>query len=272
MNKSSRGIISQTLQDLFYFPEMGRGVICVWRRNFLYFRYTLFTTLAWIFVEPLLYVFAFGYGLGKFVTHIDGMSYVQFIAPAMMATSGMFVAFFEGTYATFTKLSRQSTLSTIILTPVSPDEVTLGEILWCSSKAFLSVVSVAIVLLFMGLISIAHVLPALGVLFVLCWVFASLGVWLASLARSYEWFTYAQSGFILPMSLFCGTFFPLSRLPPTIHRLAMILPLTHAMQSVRMFTAGEFHAQFLINMMYLVFLGIVFTNLAAARIDRRLVV
>ncbi len=268
MNK----LATQTLKDLFHLPHVGRGIICVWRRNFLYFRYTLITTLAWIFIEPLLYVFAFGYGLGHFVSKINGTSYVEFIAPAMMATSGMFVAFFEGTYGTYTKLTRQNTLATIILTPVSPDEVTLAEILWCTSKAFLSVVSVAIVLLLMKLLPVRPLFPMLAVLFLNCWVFAALGVWLASLARSYEWFTYAQSGFILPMSLFCGTFFPLSQLPPTIHRFAMFLPLTHAMQSVRMFAAGEFHAQFAINMLYLIFLGVVFTNLAAARFDRRLVV
>ena len=264
--------IGQTLRDLFYFPQLGRGIICVWRRDFLYFRYTVLTTLAWIFVEPLLYVFAFGYGLGKFVTHIDGMSYVQFIAPAMMATSGMFVAFFEGTYGTFVKLARQNTFSTIILTPVSTDEVTIGEILWCTSKAALSVISVAIVLVLMGLLPTANIAPILGVLFILCWVFAAFGVWLASIARSFEWFTYFQSGFILPMSLFCGTFFPISRLPRPVYRLALFLPLTHAMQSVRMFVAGEFHAQFIINVMYLIFLGVVFTNLAAAQFNRRLVV
>src|SRR5690606_36966400 len=110
--------------------------------NFLFFRYTLFTALGWIFVEPLLYLFALGYGLGRFVTEIDGQSYAQFIAPAMMATTGMFVAYFEGTYATFTKFARQNTFQTMILTPMDPDEVVVGEIAWCTSKAFLSVVSV----------------------------------------------------------------------------------------------------------------------------------
>ncbi len=264
--------IGQTLADIFYFPQFGRGILSVWRRDFLYFRYTILTTLAWIFVEPLLYVFAFGYGLGHFVEHINGMSYIRYIAPAIMATSGMFVGFFEGTYGTFIKLARQNTFSTIILTPVGTDEVAIGEILWCTTKACLSVISVAIVLVLLGLMPTANMAPVLGVMFLTCWVFAAFGVWLASIARSFEWFTYFQSGFILPMSLFCGTYFPLSRLPHPIYVFAMFLPLTHAMQSSRMFLAGDFNAQFFINMMYLVFLGVVFTNLAAARFNRRLVV
>ncbi len=261
----------QILSDVFYFPKFGRGVQCVWRRNFLYFRETIFTSVAWIFIEPLLYLFALGYGLGRFVNQIDGLSYAEFIAPSMMATSGMFVAFFEGTYATFTKMNRQNTYQTIILSPISPDEVLIGEILWITSKAFLSVVSVAVVLTLMGLLPIYKILPALGVLLLMCWVFAAVGVWLASLAKSYEWFTYSQSGLIMPMSLFCGTYFPLSQLPKGLLYLAYALPLTHVMMSVRMFLHGEFSSVFLINVIYLFALGALFTNLAVARFARRLV-
>ncbi|OFZ18054.1 MAG: hypothetical protein A2Z20_08025 [Bdellovibrionales bacterium RBG_16_40_8] len=259
------------ISDVFYFPKFGRGVICVWRRNFLYFRYTLFTSLTWIFIEPLLYLFALGYGLGKFVTQIDGQNYAQFIAPAMMATSGMFVAFFEGTYSTYTKLTRQNTYQTIILTPISPDELVLGEILWVTSKAFISVVSVAIVLTVMGLVPIDSLLESLGVLLLMCWVFAAMGVWLATMAKSYEWFSYSQSGFITPMSLFCGTYFPLSQLPQVLKYFSYTLPLTHGLMSVRMFFAGEWNSMFFVNVGYLLMLGVILTNLASARLERKLV-
>lgn len=262
---------SRTLADVFYFPKLGRGAACVWRRNFLYFKETIFTSIAWIFVEPLLYLFALGYGLGRFVNQIDGLSYAEYIAPSMMATSGMFVAFFEGTYSTFTKMNRQFTYQTIILTPVSVDEVILGELAWITSKAFLSVISVAIVLAAMGLLPILKLLPALGVLLLMCWVFAAIGMWLASLAKSYEWFTYSQSGFIMPMSLFCGTYFPINQMPAALEYFSYLLPLTHVMMSVRMFLHGELNSLFVINVIYLVLLGALFTNLAAARFARRLV-
>ena len=271
MTNSPASFFSQTAADIFYFPQLRRGIFAVWLRNFLFFRYTLTATLAWIFLEPILYVVAFGYGLGHFIAHINGMSYVQFVAPAMMATSGMLVAYLEGTYGTFMKLTRQNTYSTIILTPVSSDEVAVAEILWCASKAAIGVVAVAIVLVAFGILPVGNVLPALGVLFLLCWVFAALGVWLACMSTSFEWFIYFQSGLIIPMSLFCGTFFPLSRLPHSVYNLVLLLPLTHAMQSVRMFLAGDFRAQFFINIMYLILLGIAFTNLAAARLRRRLI-
>lgn len=268
---TKRRFLRQFFADLFEFPTWGRGVHCVWWRNFLYFQQTVLTTIGWIFVEPMLYLFALGYGLGRFVAEIDGQSYAHFIAPAMMATSGMFVAFFEGTYSTYTKLTRQNTYQTIILTPVSPEEVGLGEIFWVTTKAFMSVLSVAIVLTFMGLMPAERLVGPLGMLFLMCWVFAAFGVWLAALAHSYEWFSYSQSGFVTPMSLFCGTYFPLSQLPKGLIYVAYALPLTHGLMSVRMFLADEFNSNFFINFGYLFFLGIFLTNLAVASLKRKLI-
>lgn len=263
--------IAQALRDVFYFPTWGRGVLCIWRRNFLYFRYTLFTTLAWIFVEPLLNLFALGYGLGHFVTNINGLTYAEFIAPAMMAVSGMFVAFFEGTYPTYTKMHRQNTYQTIILTPVSPDEVAMGEIFWITSKAFLSVVSVAIVFAFMGLVQPERLPLALAVLLLMCWVFAAFGIWLSTIAKSYESFSYSQSGIIMPMSLFCGTYFPLEQLPAAVKYMTYLFPLTHGLMSVRILFSNEFHSIFFINILYLLVTAILLSNLAVARFARQLI-
>lgn len=263
--------ITQTLKDFICLPSWGRGVLCVWGRNFLYFRYTILTTVAWIFVEPLLNLFALGYGLGHFVTDINGLTYAEFIAPAMMSISGMFVAFFEGTYPTYTKMYRQNTYQTIILTPISPDEVALGEIFWITSKAFLSVVSVGIVFTLMGLVRPEHLPLSLAVLLIMCWVFASMGVLLATIAKSYESFSYSQSGVIMPMSLFCGTYFPLEQLPTAAQFIAYLLPLTHGLMSVRMIFSNELHSVFFINIFYLLVVAILLSNLAVARFARLLI-
>jgi lipooligosaccharide transport system permease protein len=271
MNLVNRILQSQLSDDIFYFPQWGRGLWCVWRRNFLYFRYTLWTAMSWIFLEPLLYLFALGYGLGTFIDNIEGMRYAEFIAPAMLATTGMFVAFFEGTYGTYTKLSRQNTFNTIILTPVSPDEIALGEIAWCASKALLSVVAVGTVVTVLQLMTVKALLPSIAILALMCWVFAALGVWLAGMARSYETFTYLNSGFITPMSLFCGTYFPLSQLPQAVQIVAHVFPLTHALSAVRMIVRGHIEPEIFLNIGYLIFVAILATNLASARLERKLI-
>jgi lipooligosaccharide transport system permease protein len=259
------------INDLLYFPYWGKGIYYVWRRNFLYFRYTLLAAASWMFMEPLLYLSALGYGLGRFVSEVDGQSYAEFIAPAMMATTGMMVSFFDAAYGTFTKLARQNTYHTIILTPVSTDEVTLAEIIWCASKGFLSSVAVSFVVVLLGLAPIENIFPTFLILALTCTLFGALGVFFATLAKSYDWFIFAQSGLIIPMSLFCGTYFPLSELPMGGQMFAYLFPLTHTIESTRMFLRGEFSAQFFINLSYLILVTTALTNMASARMRRKLI-
>ncbi|MEK6553842.1 MAG: ABC transporter permease, partial [Bdellovibrionota bacterium] len=201
----------------------------------------------------------------------EGMRYAEFIAPAMLTTTAMFVGFFEGTYGSYTKLSRQNTFHTILLTPVMPDEIVLGEIAWAASKAFISVMAVGVVIVSLGLISVQALFPSLLILALLCWTFASIGVFLAAVAKSYETFTYLTSGFITPMSLFCGTYFPLSQLPQALQMLAQLLPLTHGLSAIRIIIRGEVNPQLLVDGFYLLFVGVIFTNLAAAKLQKKLI-
>lgn len=262
---------TEWIDDVLYFPKLGRGVWCVWRRNFMYFRYTFLTAMSWIFVEPLMYLFALGYGLGHFIPEIEGASYAVFIAPAMLATTAMFIGFFEGTYGTYTKLSRQNTFHTIIMTPIGPDEIVVGEIAWAATKAFLSVLGVGIVVVVLGLVTVQALLPSLIVLALLSWVFASIGVFLAAVAKSYETFTYLSSGLITPMSLFCGTYFPFEQLPQGVQLFAQVLPLTHGLAAVRMLIRGDLQPTFFLNIGYLLFVAILFTNLAASKMSKKLI-
>ena len=259
-------------QDLLHFPKPGSGTVAVWHRNFLYFKHTLLIAMSWIFIEPILYLFALGFGLGQFVPSIEGVTYAEFIAPAMMAISGMYVGFFEGTYSTFTKMTRQNTYQTIVLAPVSSDEIVLGEILWISTKAFFSITSVALVLVLMGLIQTQYLLGVIAVLVLMSWVFAAMGVWLASIAKSYEWFSYLQSAFITPMSLFCGTYFPLSQMPDGLIYLSYALPLTHGLMAGRTLLSGEIGSSLMLNLLYLFFAALFFTSLAAAKFKKKLIV
>lgn len=263
--------MSSLIKDLFYFPSYGYGAFVVWRRNYLYFRYTLFAALSWIFLEPLLYLVALGFGLGTFVTEINGQSYAQFIAPALMGITAMFVGFFEGSYGTYTKLTRQNTLHTIIVAPISPDEVTIGEIAWATTKAFLSVLAVTVVTVSLGLVSFTHLGLALIFLLITCWVFAAFGVVLATAAKSYDWFIYYQSGLITPMSLFCGTYFPLDQYPTAVKSIAYLLPLTHTLEAIRAIFKGDYYPHLILNFIVLAFLGVFLTHVASARMKRKLI-
>lgn len=221
------------LKDYFSVPKVTDGALQVWSRNFLYFKKTWLVSFFWIVIEPTIYLGAIGFGLGSFVNNMGGMSYVEFYFPALLATTAMMVAFFESTYGNYTKLTHQKTYATIMLTRIGPEEIVAGELLWAASKGFFGVLGVAGVAAFFGLVDSYRILLALPVLFLTSILFSCVGMVFTSFARNYDSFVYSTSGFIVPMSLLSGTYFPLEQLPATLRYIAYLLPLTHAVAAVR---------------------------------------
>jgi lipooligosaccharide transport system permease protein len=126
-------------------------VIQVWLRNFLFFRKTFLVSLFWTILEPLMYLVAIGFGLGRFVEQIEGLTFIEFYYPGLLASTAMMVAYFEGTYPNYTKLTYQKTFSTMLLTPLNPNQILFGEILWAATKGFFAVCGVITVSLLFGL-------------------------------------------------------------------------------------------------------------------------
>lgn len=258
------------IRDIFHFPMVGRGIVAVWLRNFHYFAQSFAKSLLWMTVEPVFYLLAFGYGVGQLIGPIDKLPYVEFFAPALLAKSGMMIAFFETTYSSYTRMTRQNTFNTILISTVSAQELILGEILWATFKGTFSVVTVGGIAYSLGLIHSPYLVGALGILILMCWVFSAMGILVTSYVKSYDGFIYANSGLIVPMSLFCGTFFPLSLLPQAIQNGLMALPLTHGVMSARILLSGNLEPVVFINIGILVFMAIVLTNWSVARMVRRL--
>ncbi|HEY8271473.1 MAG TPA: ABC transporter permease [Pseudobdellovibrionaceae bacterium] len=251
-------------------PKINSGFIRVWSRNFLYFRKTWTVSLFWVVLEPLMYLGAIGFGLGAFVSNINGHSYVDFFFPGLLCSTGMMVAFFEGTYGGFTKLTHQRTYSTIMLTRIGPEEIAFGELLWSCTKGYFSVCGVALVAAFFGLIDTWRIFPALAVLLILCWLFSSIAMIMTSIARNYDSFIYSTSGFIVPMSLLSGTYFPIEQLPGGLKYLAYLFPLTHAVQAVRGLLQEGFTTAVSIHVLVLLVLGLLLMNIAIYRIRHKL--
>jgi lipooligosaccharide transport system permease protein len=221
------------ISKLFAIPRFNEGALKVWQRDFLYFKKTWLVSLFWIVLEPVIYLGAMGFGLGAFVNNINGMSYIEFFFPALLATTAMLVAFFESTYGNYTKLTHQRTYATIMLTRIGPDEIVAGELLWAASKGFFSVLGVTVVAIFFGLIENYKILLALPVLFIISCLFSCIGMIFTSIARNYDSFIYSTSGLIVPMSLLSGTYFPLDQLPTGLRYIAYLSPLTHGVAAVR---------------------------------------
>ncbi|MFO1518436.1 MAG: ABC transporter permease [bacterium] len=222
--------------------------------------------------EPLLYLFALGFGVGRYVTGIDGMSYAEFIAPALVVASVMNTATFETTYSSYTRMAVQKTFDAIAVTPLSFRQIVMGEILWAATKG---VLSGAVILLVFSAARLVHS-PWAPVVLVVCFVegilFSSLGMLATSIAKSYDFFTYYFTLFISPMFLLSGTFFPLKGLPGWITKAAWFLPLTHAITGAREIFLGHFNSTLAFSLLWLVLLTVVISAVAVVRMEKRLFV
>lgn len=204
----------------------------VWLRNFLFFRKTFLVSLFWTVLEPLMYLAAIGFGLGRFVEQIEGLTFIDYYYPGLLASTAMMISYFEATYPNYTKLTHQKTYAMMLLTPLTEKQILFGEILWAASKGFLAVCGVSAVSLLFGLFKF-QILLTLPFLFLLCLVFSAFGMVMISVARNYDSFIFSTSGIIIPMSLISGTYFSIQDLPVFLKGLAYVLPLTHGVSLTR---------------------------------------
>jgi lipooligosaccharide transport system permease protein len=190
-------------------------------------------------LEPILYLLAFGFGLGGFIPSIQGQSYIAFIAPALVAISVMNGSFFECTFASFVRMYFQKTFDAIVATPVSVEEVVAGELLWGATRATFNTTIVLAVVAAFGLISSPLFLLVIPLAFFGGLMFASMAMCFTSVAPNIDFFNFPSFLFLTPMFFLCGTFFPLTSLPSAAQGAAMVLPLTHVVNITRGLVSGH---------------------------------
>jgi lipooligosaccharide transport system permease protein len=217
-------------------PKLTYRVWTVWRRNLDVFMKTIHVNFLPALFEPILYLTAFGFGLGALITStIPGYgSYIQFIGPGLIAIAVMYGSFFECTYGSFVRMYYQKTFDAIIATPVSVEEVIAGELLWGATRAAINGTIVLAVVAAFGLVSspLALLVPVLAFFGGL--LFASLGMCFTALAPNIDFFNFPAFLFITPMFLLSGTFFPLSPFPVPLQFTALaVFPLTHVVDLTR---------------------------------------
>ena len=187
-------------------------------------------------VTPILYIFAFGLGLGKSIS-FDGGSYLNFIIPGIIALNSMNISFNSvGTPLNMAKLYHK-TFEEYLTAPISSWAFVLGKILAGSLRGFLS----SIIIIVIGYIFGAHLQIGASFILVLilnCLVFASLAVIAAMSMSSHEDMANFSTYVMVPMSFLCGTFFKSDSLPLGLKYFVNLLPLTPASVSLRALSQG----------------------------------
>lgn len=216
-----------------------RRAFRVWQRNFTVFTKLYKSSLALNFAEPILYLWAMGLGLGAYVKEINGLPYINFIAPGMIASSSMFAAVYECTYGTFVRMTYQKTFDAILATPVNIYDLVAGELMWGAAKSVIYGTIIMIVISALGLVDSAVIVAVLPVLFISGLIFAEISMIFVAIVPGIDSFNYFYTLFMTPMFLFSGIFFPLDNLPPLVSRIAFFTPLYHMVNVCRSFSQGQ---------------------------------
>jgi lipooligosaccharide transport system permease protein len=223
-------------------PDWIWGVWCVWRRYFAVFVKSLPYYLVTTFLEPLLYLVSFGFGVGSLVgnVHTQGteLSYRSFIFSGVIAQTVLFQGFYEGAFGAFVRMYYQRIFQAIAITPITLTEVLWGELLWDASKATVAAEVVALIGVLTGDFPVVAMLMLLPVVFLSSLLFSAMGLAAAAFSRSIDALSYPQYLLVFPMFLFCGVFYPIDALPGALQSIAWFFPLTSVNSLVRTLTLG----------------------------------
>lgn len=214
------------------------GASQVAARNLIVWRRYAAASALGNFGEPLLYLVALGYGLGRVVPPINGQSYAEFLAPGLIVSTVMYTATFEGTFGAYTRLTTQGTFDAILATPVTVPEIVAGEVIWGGIKSMFGASVVLAVVTVFGLVPSWLALCAIPLGFVAGAMFYAMALSMTALSKSYEFFNYYFTLLVAPMFLFSGVFFPLEQAPRWALALAQVLPLTHVVAISRALVRG----------------------------------
>ncbi len=257
-------------RDLWFWPKLGSGAINVWSHNFLIFKQAPIVNFLWVSIEPLVYLFAIGTGIGSLISEVNGLTYFDFFFPGLLAITAMITTSYETTHGTYNRAHFSKTFSNLFLTPISSTDLLLGEILWAAFKGILSVLTLLIVLYFGKQITLTQLVSLFATSILLCWFFSSLGLLFTSVVRSSESFIYYQAGFLIPMAMLCNTYFPMSIYPPSMQALIKIFPLTQGVFLFRAIMEGKFEYSFYLSIIYFLLLSQLFTNWSIQRMSKKI--
>jgi lipooligosaccharide transport system permease protein len=223
----------------------------IWRarrlveRNIMVYRHQWIIIFSGVF-EPIFYLLGIGLGIGGIVGEIPAVfvggrtdvSYLAYVAPALVATAAMNGAVFETIFNVFFKLNYAKTYDGVLATPMGITEIALGEMMWALLRAALYAVAMFIIMLVAGLILSPWGLLMVPAALLVAAAFAAAGLAGTSYLRTVNDFDVPMGLIVMPMFLFSGTFFPVGVYPEPLQWLMQLNPLYHAIHLIRGLSLG----------------------------------
>jgi len=212
--------------------EFFRDTYYVMWGDLMFMKHTALNILISSVMSPLLYLLAFGYGLGMGL-EVDGLPYIAYIIPGIAALTSLSASFSYVSARLNVQRLYYRSLDEMLMCPISTSAIVLGKSFHGVIRGLIS----SSIIFAIGLAMVPeylHLTPLYIVCIVTsCFVFSLLGVSSSLLAKSHQSIATFNNLVILPMTFLCGTFFPVEVLPPVFQAMLYALPLTHSSISVR---------------------------------------
>jgi lipooligosaccharide transport system permease protein len=259
------------ITPLFAFGS--RRALRMIERNLLVYKHG-WLVLASGFFEPLFYLLSIGFGLGRMVGDVPGpggepIPYALFVAPALLAASSMNGAITESTFNFFFKLNYDKTFASILTTPMSPADVSLGELGWALIRGALYSIGFLGVMVVLNLVESPLVILTLPGALLIGFAFGAAGMAATSFMRSWQDFDLIQL-VILPMFLFSATFFPIDSYPEGIKLFVQLTPLYQGVDLLRSLSVGVVGPSTVVHVVYLTVMGLIGLAVVSRRLDKLL--
>jgi lipooligosaccharide transport system permease protein len=246
-------------------------------RNILVYRHQWIIIFSGVF-EPIFYLIGIGLGIGGIIgnvppQYVEGreISYLAFVAPALLATSAMNGAVFETIFNVFFKLNFAKTYDGVLATPMGITEIALGEMLWALIRSALYAVAMFVIMLVMGLILSPWGLLIVPAALLAAAAFAAAGLAGTSYLRTVNDFDIPMGLVVMPMFLFSGTFFPIDVYPEPIQWIVQLTPLYHAISLIRGLSIGLVGVAQVWDFVYLVAFFAICIAIAIRKMEKRLI-
>jgi lipooligosaccharide transport system permease protein len=253
-------------------PLLGRAARLV-ERNVLAYRRAWLIFVSGL-VEPVLFLFALGVGLGGLVGEVtapDGTAvpYGVYVAPALLAASAMNGAVYESTFNIYSKLKFSRLYDAILATPVEPRDIAVGEVTWSLLRGAIYGTAFLVIAWLAGLVTSPWAVLALPAATLIGFAFAGIGMTATTFMSSWQDFDLVNLA-LMPLFLFSATFYPLEVYPPALQVVAQVSPLYHGVELVRGLMLGMLRPALLVHAGLLFAIGAVGLRVASRRLGELL--
>ncbi|KUL42428.1 ABC transporter permease [Actinoplanes awajinensis] len=267
-------MLTMVLPKLVSFEGAGRRSASVAERNVTALRSAYWVVMLGGFLEPVLYLFSIGVGVGALIGDIELpggrlVTYTEFVAPAMLASSAMSGALSETTFNFFGKMKFMRLYDGMLATPIRPFEIALGELAWAMIRGNIYSVAFLAIMVAMDLTTPLRALAAFPATVLVGFAFGALGMMTSTVIRSWQDFDLIGAG-QFALFLFSGTFVPATGYPLVLRWLVELSPLYRSVDLIRGISLGSVGWPQLIDVLYLLALFAVGLTIAGHRMTKLL--